>query len=240
MNLGSGEDRVENFLWRAVNFPLPSPVKNIAILCRINKIPIDTPRDTADCIISIGSTFWKKSDNINVSVCGLIPRDEFWSVNSVVINEVNEILKYQCNINSVVFIFEDRGWNLANGTLYCSLFYKDLLHLIERGNVKLARSITLAITPRYNNINLSSTNSNISYSDITRKIVQISISFPLNECDFSPLSNVCKPTLYQHKTASCVTRVNVHVSLVYASSVSELAKPLMYVTPVVLIISLNP
>ena len=184
MNLGSGEDQVENFLWRAVNLPLPSSVKNIVILCRINKIPIDTSRDTADCIVSIGSTFRKKSDNINVSVRGLIPRDEVWSVNSVVINEVNEILKYQCNINSVAFIFEDCGWNLANGSLDCPLFYKDLLHLIERGNFKLARSITLAITPRYNNINLSSTNSNISYSDITRKIVQISISFPLNECDF--------------------------------------------------------
>ena len=44
--------------------------------------------------------------------------------------------------------------------------------IIKQGNVKLAKSITLTVTPRYNHINLSSTNSNTSYSDITRQRVQ--------------------------------------------------------------------
>ena len=122
-------------------FTLPSSSKNIVILCGTNKIPIVTPRE-ADCIYSwlpiIGSIFRKKSDDINVSVCGLIPLDECWSVNRVVINEVNKILKYQCNINGFAFIFEDRGLTLANGSHDCSLYYKDLPHLIEQGSVKLA------------------------------------------------------------------------------------------------------
>ena len=58
-------------------------------------ILLDTPCDMADCIISIGSIFSKKFNDINVSVCGFIPRDECWSVNRVAVNEVNEILKYQ-------------------------------------------------------------------------------------------------------------------------------------------------
>ena len=138
MNLGIGGDRVENVARRAIDLPLPSSVKNIAILCGTNNIPID-----------------KKSNGINFSVCGLIPREECWSANRVFINELNKILKYQCNINGFGFIFQDHGWTLANGSLDCSLFYKDLLHLIEQGNVKLAKSIALTITSLYNHINLS-------------------------------------------------------------------------------------
>ena len=118
--------------------------------------------------------------------------------------------------------------------LYSKMFYKDMLHFIEKGNVKLVKSITLSITSRYNHINLSSTNSNTLYSDITRQKVQSKISFLLNEHGFPPLSNVCQPILsnvsesrlYQRKPASNVKLVSVHVSPVYASSVSKLIKPL--------------
>ena len=173
LNLDIGGDCVEHVLWRAIDLLLPSSVKNVVILCGTNNTPTGTPRDIADCIISsIGSIFQKISSGINVSVCGLIPRDECWSVNRVLINEVNKILKYQCNIKGFVFIYQDHGWAFANGSFDCSLFYKDLLHLMEQGNVKLAKSITLTITSQYNHINPSSTNSNTSFSDITRQKVQ--------------------------------------------------------------------
>ena len=149
-------------------------MRNVIILCGTSNIRIDTPRDIADCIISIASIFQKKSSGINISVYGSsrgIPRDERWSVNRLLTNEVNEILKNQCNINGFAFIFHDHGWTFANGSLDCSLFYKDLLHLIEEGNVKLAKSLSLTISSQYNHINLSSTNSNTSYSDITRQKV---------------------------------------------------------------------
>ena len=239
LNLGIGGDRVENVLWQAIDLPLPLSVKNVVILCRTN-ISIHTPRDIADCIISIGSILQNKSSGINVSICGLIPCDDGWSVNRILINEVNEILKHQCNINGFAFIFQDHGWTFANGSLDCSLFCEDILHRIEKGNVKLAKSITLSITSRYNHINLSSTNNNTSYSDITRQKVQSTISFLLNEHDFPLLSNVCQPILsnvsesrlYQRKPASNVKLVSVHVSPVYTSSVSELIKPLNNSKPV--------
>ena len=148
-----------------MDLSLLSSVKNVVILCGTNNISVDTPRDIADCIISIGSILQKKSSDINVSICGLIPYDEGSLVNRVLINEVNEILKHQCSIHGFAFIFQDHGWTFANGSLDCSLFYKDMLHLIEKGNVKLAKSITISITSRYNHSNLSSTNSNKSYSD---------------------------------------------------------------------------
>ena len=191
--------------------------------------PIDTPRDIADCTNSINSIFQRLSTGINVSICGLISRDKCWSVNRVLIYEVNEILKYQCKINGFTFLFHDHGWTwIANGFLDCSLFYRDLFHLIEQGNVKLVKSVTLTTTSRCKDINLSSTNCNTSYSDITRQKVQFTISSSLNEHDFPPLSNIYQPILFnfsesrlhQHKPASNVKLVSVHVSPVYACSVS--------------------
>ena len=154
MNLRIGGCCVENTLWGAINLPLLSSMKNIVILCGTNNIPIDTPCDIADCIISIGCIFQKRSRGIDVSVCDLILPDKSWLVNRGLINEVNEILKYQCNINGFTFIFQGHGWTFANSPLDCSLFYEDLLHLIEQGNIKLAKSIPLTITSPYKDINL--------------------------------------------------------------------------------------
>ena len=78
MNLGIGGCCVENALWGAINLPLPSSMKNVVILCGTNNIPIDTPCDIADCIISIGCIFQKRSRGIDVSVCDLILRDKSW------------------------------------------------------------------------------------------------------------------------------------------------------------------
>ena len=199
-------------------------MKNV-ILCGTNNISIDSPCDIADCIISIASIFQKKSSGINVTACCLILPDECWSVNSVLINEVNETWKHQCNINGFAFIFQDHGWTFTNGSLDCSLFYKDLLHLIKKANVKLAKSISLTISSRDNHINLSSTNSNTPHSDITRQKVQSNISFLLNEHNFPPLSIVCQPILSnvsesplcQGKPASNVKVVSVHLSPIYGS-----------------------
>ena len=79
----------------------------------------------------------------------------------------------------------------------------------------------------------------MAYSDITLQEVKSTISFSLNEHDFPSLSNVCQPIssnisesrLHQHKPASNV-KLSVHVSPIYASSVSELVKPLNVSKPV--------
>ena len=94
--------------------------------------------------------------------------------------------------------------------------------------------MTLTITARYKDINLSSTNSNTSYSDINRQEVQLTISFSFNEHNFPPLSivyhsissNVSESRLHRRKPASNVKLVSVHVNPAYTTSVSELVKPL--------------
>ena len=73
LKLGIGGDRVENFIWQAINLPLPSSVKNIVILCGTNNIPIPKyfPGDITDGIFSLGSIFQKKSNGIK-AICSHI------------------------------------------------------------------------------------------------------------------------------------------------------------------------
>ena len=76
LNLGIGGDRVENFLWQAIDLHLSPYVKNVVILCGTNNIPLNTPRHIADCIFSVASILQKKSSGINVSVYRLISLDQ--------------------------------------------------------------------------------------------------------------------------------------------------------------------
>ena len=108
------------------------------------------------------------------------------------INAVNEILKHQCNNNGFVFIFQDYGWTFTNGSLNCSLFYKDLLQLIEQGNVKLAMSIPLTISSRHNhsNVNVVSVHLSRVYGS---KPVYSSNATKRKVCNTSSTSQINKP-----------------------------------------------
>ena len=130
---------------------------------------------------------------VNIIICGLIPRDECSSINRLLINRVNDILKYECHKNGFVFIVQDHGWTLPNGSLDCSLFYKDSLHLVEQGNVKLAKSIVSTLTAQNNQINFSFKSRNTLYSDVSKQSVLATISFSFKEDDFPPLTNVFRP-----------------------------------------------
>ena len=92
----------EDLLWRAINLPTPLSLKNVVILCETNSIFTHSSTDIADCIVKIGYCLRQKSSNINVFVYGLIPRDRSWSVNRVLIKNVNIILKYLCSKNSFI------------------------------------------------------------------------------------------------------------------------------------------
>ena len=77
---------------------------------------LDSPKDIADCILEIDS----------------------WSVNWVSIKEVNQILKLECYKSSYTVVSYHSGWTLSNGSLNAGLYYSDRLHLVEKGNLKLA------------------------------------------------------------------------------------------------------
>ena len=145
INLGIRGDRVENVLWCVRDIAFPPRSKNVVILCGMNNINKDPYYDIAQGLIAIGSSFKNRCNNPNIFICGLLPRDEYVSVNSVIIDEINDLLSFKCSVNNFHFIDQSKGWTLDNGTLDFSLFYLDGLRLVQKGNLKLGKSILKAI-----------------------------------------------------------------------------------------------
>ena len=170
INLGISGDRVENVLWRSRDIPSLPSLKNVVILCGTNNINIDSPYDIAQGLIAIGSVFKSQSSNPNIFICGILPRDESFSINRLIINEVNDLLKSKCLVKSFHFINQNNGWTLNNGALDFSLLYSDGLHLVEKGNLKFGKSILKVID--------SNSNAN-PYKNAE--------CFNLSQCDFPPL-----------------------------------------------------
>ena len=79
--------------------------------------------------------------SINMSIYGIIPRDDCWSIAPVLIKEVNKILKVKCSEWFFTYISHDSCWAVANGFLNPDLFYSDNVHLLEKGNLKLIELI---------------------------------------------------------------------------------------------------
>ena len=181
MNLGIRGHRVENVLWRAISLPLPSSVQNIVVQCGTNNISTDSPRDIADCIVDVGTIFRRKSNIVNIIICGLVPHEECWSVNRLLIDKENDIWKYECHKNEFAFIVQDHGWPFTNGFFDCSLFYKDCLHLVEQGNIKLAKSIVSTLSAWNNQINFSPNNRNVMFLN---NPFQLLFLFPLRRMIF--------------------------------------------------------
>ena len=65
-------------------------------------------------------------------------------MNTILIKEINAILKCKCTLHSFNFIEQKESWTDNNETLDPSLFYHDKLHLIQKGNIKLSESIITA------------------------------------------------------------------------------------------------
>ena len=144
------------------------------------------------------------------------------------INKVNDILKYDCHKNGFAFIVQDHGWTLLNGYLDCSLFYKDSLHLVEQGNVKLAKSIVSMLTGQNNQINFSFKNCSPLYSDVSKQSITATISFSLKEDDFPPLTNVFQPA---SKSGNCSNHITARI-IVLSSNVNGHVKRLYHYKPV--------
>ena len=117
----------------------------------------------------------------------MLPLDGSWSINRVLIKEVNEILKVKCSKSFFTYISYDSCWTVANGSLNPDLFFLDNVHLVEKGNLKLAESIFSSIE----NCNGVTCNKQKQFL-ICHKMT---VSFKLNNFDFPSLyfSTVSKP-----------------------------------------------
>ena len=127
--------------------------------------------------MEIAVTLRRKYNFLNIVFCGLLPRDENWSVNRIYIKEINDYLSDKCNLNGVNFI-KQNGWILQIGSLKANLFYVDNLHLIQDGNIKLSESIVTVIKPN------SKTTESVS---MLSKLLNQAADFSFIYKDFPPL-----------------------------------------------------
>ena len=172
-----------------------SYLKNVIILCGPNNVCTDSPYDIAQCLTDIGVCFWNRSSKIKLFISGILPKDERYSLNRMLIKEINTILKCKCAFHSFNFIEQEQGWTDNNDILNPSLFYHDKLHLIQKGNIKLSESIITATEDR--NIGQNTHFNKMSNKKHNQfiKTYKMAASFKLNHADFPPLLNstVSKP-----------------------------------------------
>ena len=103
LNCGVGGDKIQHILWRALNLPVSLNLKNVVVLCGTNDLLLDSPKDIADGILEIARSFEINYSCVNVIICGILPRDNSWSVNRVSIKKVNQIQKLKCYKSSYTF-----------------------------------------------------------------------------------------------------------------------------------------
>ena len=145
INLGFRGDCVAHVLWRVRDIAFPPRLKDVAILCGTIKINKDSSHEIVQGLIAIGSSFKIQFNNSNIFICGLIPRDECFSINRVIIDEIKDLLSFKCSVNNFNFIDQSNGWPLNNGTLDFLLFYLDGLHLVKDGYLEFGKSILKVI-----------------------------------------------------------------------------------------------
>ena len=177
LNCGIGSSRIQHVLWLELNLPASQNLKNVVFLCGTNNLLLDPLKDITDGILEIARSFEINYSCVNVIICGILHRDGNGSVNPVSIKKINQILKLKCCESSYTFVSYGRRLTLADGSLNADLYYSDRLHLLEKGNLKLAESI-------FNSIEVSNdSNHNNKFS----KSYKMAVSFKLNNAEFPPL-----------------------------------------------------
>ena len=167
INFGIGGDRTEHVLWRAKQLSLSKAIKSIVIHCGTNNINRDSPYSIAQGIVSVGLVFMEKNPKLNIIISGILPRDlSSSSLRRKKIEKINYITQQECHIHKFQYVAHDSSWLCENGYLDRHLYHVDNLHLIERGNEKLAKEIQCKIPKLYMNSSNHSTTltSHPSYS----------------------------------------------------------------------------
>ena len=135
------------------------------ILCGTNNLYQDSPEDIENDLIIMASCFKQGSNSMNVFICGILPRDDISSINRLLIKESKNILKSSRYLNHINLTNQNTNWINMSGSLKPDLFYSDKLHLLEKGNVILAKSIYISVKNHYgsqNNYQLSKTDKSVT------------------------------------------------------------------------------
>ena len=134
-------------MWRVQHGELPAQLEITVIHTGTNNVDKHPVHDIASGIVQIASYILSKKPGSNVIITGLLPRDEkATSIRRTKINAINHLLQHECQSQrNVTFLEPSEDWLQSNGDLRKRLYYRDFLHLVERGNSKFASWIQSAI-----------------------------------------------------------------------------------------------
>ena len=107
----------------------------VVLICAANKINKNVPENIVRGILNFTT---------QVIVPRILPRDFCLGIRGGNIKSVNfqiKVVKEELN-NNFTYIDTDHTWATSGGALNMNLYYKYNLHLIEKGNEKLAKAIT--------------------------------------------------------------------------------------------------
>ena len=141
LNFGSPGDCVENVLWRVQHGELPAKLEIAMIHVGTNNVDKHNAKYIVSGIIKIASCILNEKPRLNIIITGLIPRER-----RMKINLINQLLQHECqDKRNVTFLEPEEDWMEDNGNLRRQFYYRDFLHLVERGNYKFASWIQYAI-----------------------------------------------------------------------------------------------
>lgn len=83
------------------------------------------------------SVFKNQCSNSIIFIFEILLRDEFFSVNKLIINELNDLLKAKCSFKKFDFLNQSNGSALHNGAFAFSLLYSSGLYSAEKDNSNL-------------------------------------------------------------------------------------------------------
>ena len=144
LNFGIGGNRTQNVLWRLKNGEIPKNLQTAIIHCGTNNIDKNDPEDIKTAILSITYFILEKKPQADVIITDLLSRDKEISRGRKKIQIVNKKLEnwYQGNkIGNVKFLKPGSDWVDENDHLSVNLYFRDFLHLNEKGNMKFAKII---------------------------------------------------------------------------------------------------
>ena len=147
LNFEIGRDRIQNILWRIKHGELPRNLQVAVIHCGTINIDHSTPEDISNDLTLVVHAILERKPN-DMTVTGILPRDKHISCRHDLIKNVNqnlEIWSLRNTDKNVHLLSPDLDWVMPNGNLSESLYYKDYLHLSEKGNHKLAETLYDAI-----------------------------------------------------------------------------------------------
>ena len=138
-------------------------------------------------------------------------------VSRLLIKEINNILKSSCSVNHINVVDQDTNWIQISNSLKPNLFYLDKLHLVEKGNFILAKSIFTSVKNCFSFQNNHQPN----------KTYKLVTSFSLNNSDFPTLTPLSprKPVSYCISVSSYKSEHNFFSKPVHKPFFASSVKP---------------